>query len=60
MPTKACRRCGKEKPLSDFYKNNATRDGLTYWCKDCTRTASRDYYHRRAAFERYLRNMGIE
>lgn len=32
---KLCKDCQIEKPLSDFYKNNQTKDGLTYYCRPC-------------------------
>ena len=33
--TKICTKCKIEKPLSEFYKNKATLDGLQYMCKIC-------------------------
>lgn len=35
---KLCNHCGEWHPLSDFYKNNASQDGLASWCKDCFKT----------------------
>ena len=35
VKVKKCTRCGKEKPLSEFYKNKAMADGLNYYCKEC-------------------------
>ena len=32
---KLCPKCGKEKPKTEFYKNNQRPDGLTYACKVC-------------------------
>ena len=32
---KACSRCKKAKPRSEFHKRGASRDGLNYTCKDC-------------------------
>lgn len=32
---KACTICGIEKPLSEFHKRKASRDGLKYYCKSC-------------------------
>lgn len=34
---KTCSFCGKEKPISHFYKNRNTRDGFSTRCKDCRR-----------------------
>ena len=33
--TKVCSKCGKELPISEFYINNRTPDGLQYYCKKC-------------------------
>jgi hypothetical protein len=32
---KQCSKCKQLKPLSDFYKNRSTKDGLARWCKQC-------------------------
>lgn len=37
METKKCTKCKKVLPISEFYKNRSTKDGLSRWCKDCTR-----------------------
>lgn len=34
--TKTCGICGKTLPISEFYPNNATSDGLDYRCKECS------------------------
>ena len=39
--TKRCTRCGAVKPMSDFYQNRNTRDGLASWCKTCQKAAVR-------------------
>ena len=33
--TKKCTKCGRELPISEFYKNNRTKDGYCYYCKSC-------------------------
>jgi len=40
---KYCTKCEKWKPLSVFYKNKATRDGLQCCCKMCRDTNYRRY-----------------
>lgn len=35
-PTKVCTRCGRELPLSAFFRRTRARDGLTPHCKECT------------------------
>ena len=32
---KACTRCGREKPLDQFNRRAASKDGLSYRCKPC-------------------------
>lgn len=38
---KACSKCKKIKPLSDFYKNPRMKLGVTSACKECTREETR-------------------
>ena len=33
--TKICGKCGKRKPVFDFYMNKRTADKLHGWCKSC-------------------------
>ena len=35
--TKKCSCCGKELPISEFYKNSASKDGYRSKCKACDR-----------------------
>lgn len=37
MDTKVCFKCGRELPLSSFYKHSRMGDGHLNKCKDCTR-----------------------
>jgi len=46
MNTKTCRRCNHEKPIAEFYKNNAMPDKLTIYCKECSKERERTYYHK--------------
>ncbi len=34
--TKTCEVCGRTLPISQFYKNSATADGVDYRCKECS------------------------
>lgn len=35
MKKKPCKRCGLSKPLSEFHRNKATKDGRLGTCKVC-------------------------
>lgn len=35
MKTKVCTKCGEEKPVSEFYRNQTRADGYQTWCKSC-------------------------
>ena len=36
--TKKCSCCGRELPVSEFYRNSTSRDGYRSKCKACDRT----------------------
>lgn len=38
---KRCSRCNELKSLSDFNASSISKDGLSYWCKDCQRKATK-------------------
>ncbi len=41
---KICSKCKLSKPKSDFGKNKSRKDGLQYYCKECSKKKSREYY----------------
>ncbi|QZE11228.1 HNH endonuclease [Streptomyces phage Forrest] len=41
---KTCTKCENEKPLTEFNKNSRKKDGLSYWCKTCTRAYGKNHY----------------
>lgn len=51
MTTKTCFRCGKEKPLSEFYKHPEMTDRHLGKCKECTKKDVRE--NRAARKEQY-------
>ena len=44
IQTKRCSKCGRILPLSDFYRDKQTKDGLSCWCKACIKAKQADYY----------------
>ena len=42
---KWCSHCGEVQPLKNFSKDNTTRDGLRYWCRECMSVYKHDAYH---------------
>lgn len=43
--SKACKKCGKTKPLNDFPKNKGCKDGHTPVCKACTYERAKKVKH---------------
>ena len=41
---KRCSRCDEIKPTSLFSKNRSAKDGLGYYCKNCSKIISRQWY----------------
>jgi hypothetical protein len=37
LRTKRCSKCGEVKPTTEFSKNKSNKDGLSGWCKACTK-----------------------
>lgn len=44
-----CGGCKQVKPLSEFTRSGASKDGLSVYCRDCWRAKNRLYAERRAA-----------
>ncbi len=44
MVTKICNDCGKDKPLTEFYKRALVKDGRTSYCIDCIRIRGQESY----------------
>lgn len=42
MKNKVCTKCGEEKSTTEFYKNRATKDGLQYCCKKCSKISAKN------------------
>lgn len=52
MGSKRCNDCRYRKPLSEFNKNAARKDGLQSVCRPCQQARYRDYYHSDGGRER--------
>ena len=44
--TKKCNMCKDEKPLTEFGRQAASKDGLKNWCKPCVKVKNRERYER--------------
>lgn len=60
METKVCTRCGQEKPLADFIKNNKTKDGRGSQCKACHNIVCKEYLSKKKAKLKYPVNIDSE
>ena len=47
---KTCIKCKEHKPLSEFVKDKSREDGLSYWCKSC----SKEYQDNQCRFKRWF------
>lgn len=54
MKVKKCRICGRELPVSYFYKRNSSRDGYRGECKECHANKSKAYYNSHKAEHRVV------
>ena len=41
METKKCAKCGRELPVTEFFKCSMHKDGLHSYCKECATEATR-------------------
>jgi hypothetical protein len=53
---KTCRKCNEIKNKIDFYKDKSKPDGLTIYCKVCSREKEK-LYHKRNPKVKQMRNM---
>jgi len=46
-PQKWCYRCRRWLLVTEFYKNNKTKDGLTWECRECDKARQARYKERK-------------
>ena len=56
MNVKKCYCCKKEKPLSEFSKDNKRKDGLFIYCKECQKQKYKIYYDKNKEHIKELNN----
>jgi len=47
--TKVCTRCKKRRKVENFYRDSHMKDGLSSWCKACSRAYDLAYAARKKA-----------
>lgn len=45
MEQKICTKCNQPKELSEFKKQSATKDGLSYSCRVCAKLTAQSHYN---------------
>lgn len=54
MQTKKCPKCGKVKPVEEFFRNKYKRDGRQSRCKECMKPLFRAWYETHTKLHRKL------
>lgn len=54
---KQCRKCKKNKPLTEFHKNASSHDGLARWCKVCKTKAAKESRRKSSSMRRSVQQL---
>ena len=57
---KVCTKCKQLKDDSCFVKNNKSKDGLSWWCKDCKKEHNKNNYDKILAYRKNRPNYDKE
>lgn len=58
METKVCRKCGRELPITEFYKNKLYKDGYMNMCKKCNNAYSNESHKKKREQQRQKSLLG--
>ena len=58
METKVCRKCGRELPITEFYKNKLYKDGYMTICKKCNNAYSNESHKKKRDQQRQKSLLG--
>ena len=50
---KKCSKCGRELPVSEFYKDSKAKDGLQGWCKACRNKYNQTYKQTNSQYKQH-------
>lgn len=54
---KICRKCGADKPITEYYKKKFGLHGVDSYCKECFKKICSDNHKRKAAERKELQNL---
>lgn len=52
---KYCKKCDTTKPVSEFHKNAARKDGLTLYCRQCNNRSGKEWHEKNPDYKKEWR-----